>query len=177
MAGLPAVPSIPSIPGVPGLRRDPYGAYQFLVEIDGLIVAGFSEVSGLAVETEVLEYREGGVNDHMHRLAGPVRHPGNIVLRRGLTAATDLWSWHQDIAAGKITRRHGAIVLLNGLLPAWRWNFRDAYPARWTGPELRAGGSAVALESLEIAHEGITTDSAEAGLLGALNAVASAFGV
>lgn len=139
-----------------GIRIDPFLAHTFAVEFDGLVVGGFAEVSGLGAETEVFDYREGGVNDHMHRFPGPVRYPGNIVLRRGMTDAQTLWSWQSDVAQGTIQRRNGSIVLLSGGIEALRWNFVDGYPARWTGPELRASGAAVALETLEIAHEGLS---------------------
>src|SRR5918995_7229033 len=95
-----------------GTRVDPYLAFSFLVEIDGLAAAGFSDVGGLAAELEVLEYREGGVNEFVHRLAGPVRHPGNLTLRRGLTDDTDLWDWWLEVASGRIRRRNASVLLL-----------------------------------------------------------------
>jgi phage tail-like protein len=139
-----------------GVRIDPLLAHAFLVEFDGLVVGSFAEVTGLALETEIFPYREGGVNDHIHRLPGPVRSPGNIVLRRGVTEVQTLWHWQQDIAQGTIERRNGSIVLFDAGLPVVRWNFAGGYPARWTGPELRAATAAVALETLEIAHAGLT---------------------
>lgn len=142
-----------------GVRTDPYLAHTFAVEFDGIVVGGFAEVSGLGVETEVFDYREGGLNDHMHRFPGPARYPGNIVLRRGMTDTQTLWNWQNDVAQGVIQRRDGSIVLLSAGQEALRWNFVNGYPARWTGPELRASGAAVALETLEIAHEGLTVVS------------------
>jgi phage tail-like protein len=139
-----------------GVRSDRYLAHGFAVEFDGLVVGGFAEVSGLVVETETYDYREGGVNDRMHRLPGPVRYPSNILLRRGLTDAQELWSWQRDLAQGTIQRRDGSIVLLDAGEEAVRWNFAGGYPARWTGPELRANGATVALETLEIAHAGLS---------------------
>ena len=76
-----------------GARHDPYGAFSFLVEFDGLVAGGFSEASGLQVVVELHDYREGGRNDYIHRLAGPARYPQNLVLKRGLTDNDTLWAW------------------------------------------------------------------------------------
>jgi phage tail-like protein len=139
-----------------GERGDPFLAYRFLVEIDGLVLGGFSEVTGLQSEIEVFDYREGGVNGYIHKVAGPARYPANIVLRRGLGDAHVLWDWQHDAVTGSVKRRSGSIVLLNDVgAESWRWDFVDAYPVRWAGPELRAGSATVALESLELAHRGI----------------------
>ena len=139
-----------------GARADPYMAYSFLVELDGLAAAGFSEVTGLGAELEVFDYREGGVNEYVHRLPGPVRHPGNVALRRGLTADSDLWDWWVETAGGRIRRRNASVLLLaaDGSIGR-RWELVGAYPVRWSGPDLRAEGAAVAIEALELAHRGI----------------------
>ena len=138
-----------------GDRNDPYSSFRFLVEIDGLVVAGFSEVSGLEADTQVEDYREGGVNDYVHKIPKETTYP-NIILKRGITDSDVLWKWHQDVVSGKIERRSGYIVLLDSEgNETWRWNFIDAYPAKWTGPDLRAESSAVALESIELVHNGI----------------------
>src|SRR4029079_17931769 len=98
--------------GSPGSRRAPYTGLNFQVEIEGLVVGAFSEVSGLQVETEVEEYREGGQNEYLHKLAGPSKY-ANLVLKRGLTDVGTLWSWHQDVVAGTIERKNGTIFLLD----------------------------------------------------------------
>jgi phage tail-like protein len=137
-------------------RIDPYTGFNFLVEIEGLVIGGFSEVTGLAVETTVEEYQEGGQNGYVHKLPGPSRHPQNLVLKRGLTDLETLWSWHQDVASGRIERRNGTIYLLDreGSPVLW-WDFKEAYPVRWTGPDLRADSSTVAVETVELAHRGL----------------------
>jgi phage tail-like protein len=141
-------------------RVDPYRGYGFLVEFEGLIVGGFAEVTGLTLEIEGEPFREGGVNGYMQRLAGPVRYPSNLVLRRGITDSHALWSWQADVAAGKVTRRNGSIILLDDAgNEAWRWNVREALPVRWVGPDLRASQGTVAIEALELTHRGLTTDS------------------
>jgi phage tail-like protein len=147
-----------------GARSDPFLSFSFLVEIDGLVLGGFSEVTGLQTELEVLDYREGGMNEYVHKVAGPARYPANLVLRRGLTDARALWEWQHAAATGSVERKSGSIVLLSDAgEEVWRWNFVDAYPVRWTGPELRAGSATVAVEALELAHRGL----AAAGVAGA----------
>ncbi len=143
---------------VRSLQKDPYLSLRFRVEIKGIEAGAFSEVTGLQVEIETQDYREGGVNDYIHKLAGPARYPSNLILKRGIMDADVLWIWQQEIAAGKITRRNGSIILLDSTgQDKWRWNVKDAYPVRWTGPELRAGRGEVAIETLELAHRGLTT--------------------
>ncbi|MEW5931725.1 MAG: phage tail protein [Gemmatimonadota bacterium] len=142
--------------GAPGKRNDPYLGASFLVEIEGLVVGGFSEVTGLQVETEVEDYREGGENGFVHRLPGPTRYPSNLVLRRGITDVDTLWAWHQEVTRGNVVRRNGTIYLLDAQrTPALYWNFTGAYPVRWSGPDFRAEAGAVAVESVELVHKGI----------------------
>ncbi len=139
-----------------GVRKDPYLAFNFLVEIGGLTVGGFSEVSGLQAEIETLDYREGGVNEYMHKLPGPARYPSNLVLKHGLTDSKTLWDWHQNAIRGQIKRVDGSIILQSSTFQeVWRWNFFKAYPIRWSGPDLRASSSEVALETLELVHHGM----------------------
>lgn len=140
-----------------GIRNDPYVRFNFLVEIEGLLVGGFTEVTGLQIETEVQDYREGGLNEYIHKLAGPTRYPSNLILKHGLTDIETLWSWHQDVTQGTIKRRNGTIYLLdNRRLPAMWWDFMEAYPVKWGGPELRADSNTVAVETVELVHKGIS---------------------
>jgi phage tail-like protein len=125
-----------------------------MVEIDHLIVAGFAEVSGLTVETEIEEYREGGVNDFVHKLVKGTRHVP-IVLKRGLTGSEVLWKWHNEVVQGKVTRRSGSIILFDEYYDEHRrWSFEEAYPIKWVGPDLNATSSEVAIEQLELTHNG-----------------------
>jgi len=96
-----------------GARSDPYFSFNFLVEIKGRLVGGFSEVRGLEAEVEVKDYREGGLNNYIHKLAGPARYPGNLVLKRGLTDAATLITWYQEVSQGIINRKSGSIILLD----------------------------------------------------------------
>jgi phage tail-like protein len=153
LGGLPRLPRPPLPRG-----SEPYLGFRFLVEIRGLIVAGFTEVSGLSAEVETTKYREGGRNGFEHELPGPA-HFSRLVLKRGLTDIDNLWDWAKAVRGGTITRRNGSIILggdsvLHGIQ---RWNFEGAYPVKWTGPELRADSATVAFESIELVHTGLTT--------------------
>jgi phage tail-like protein len=138
-----------------GAREDPYLSLRFQVEVDSLIVGGFSEATGLQVEVETEDYREGGVNDYVHKLPKGARYP-NLILKRGVTDSDVLWKWHQDVVDGKIEKKSGRIMLLDqeGNVK-WRWAFEDAYPIKWTGPDFKADTGAVAVEAVELVHRGI----------------------
>ena len=138
-----------------GERKDPYLSFRFLVEIQGLIVGGFSEVSGLQAETEFEEIREGGVNDYVHKLPKITKYP-NITLKSGITDSDVLWEWHQDVVNGKFERKTVFIILKDsGGKEKCLWYLIDAYPVKWIGPDLKADSSTVAVETLELAHNGI----------------------
>ncbi len=135
---------------------DPYKVFRFVIEINGTRVGGFSEVTGLEVRTEVDEYREGGVNDYVHKIAKETRYP-NLTLKRGITDATEFWDWHRQIVEGDIERKTITVVLLDSLgAEKWRWIFEEAYPVKWNGTDLNATGNTVLVESIELAHHGLT---------------------
>jgi phage tail-like protein len=139
-----------------GQRIDPYGQFNFLIEIDGVVQGGFSEASGLTTDTNIIEYREGNEQHGTTRkLPGLIKY-NNIVLKRGWTKDKSLWDWRKKVIDGKTQRTSGAIVLLDEARnEALRWNFREGWPSKWEGPALNAKTSEVAIESLEIAHEGL----------------------
>lgn len=140
----------------PAGRRDPFKSYSFLVEIDGIASAAFKSVSGLGAEAEVIEYREGSDPvSSSRKLPGRVKYP-NVTLKRGLTASRDLWQWWETVADGAVQRRNVAIVLLDdSRTPVLRWLLRNAWIARIEASELEASKSEVAVESVELAHEGL----------------------
>jgi phage tail-like protein len=140
----------------PAARRDPFKNYSFLVEIDGIASAAFKSVTGLAAEAEVIEYREGSdVLSSSRKLPGRVRYP-NVTLKRGITTSHDLWDWWQTVVAGPVQRRNVAIILLDdSRTPVLRWLLRNAWIAKIEGPSLHASGNEVAIESIELAHEGL----------------------
>ena len=143
-------------PKLSALRVDPYTSFNFLVEIEGILTGGFSECSGLQAEVEIEEYAEGGVNDYVHRFAGRAKYPP-LVLKRGISPIDTLWVWHQNVARGRIERHNGTIYLLDQMrIPVVWWNFKNAFPAKWVGPELRASSNDVAFESIELVHEGLS---------------------
>ena len=151
--------------------EDPLTGYRFIVTLDPadaylpplqavllpiMAAAGFQEVSGLGADLEITQYSEGGVNDHVHQL--PVRHSwSRITLRRGLVRGLGLWMWYQaGLTQSLGARRDGAVILLTPSgVPGYAWIFRGGLAAKWIGPELKAQDDAVAVEGLEIAHEGI----------------------
>ena len=136
-------------------RIDPFFNFNFLVEIDGIARAAFHEVSGFDSTIDVIEHREGGDNTTPRKLPGMTKH-SNIVLKWGMTDDQDLYRWHRDTVRGNVQRRNGSIVLLDrrGQGVA-RWNFFNAWPAKWDGPDFNAEGNDVAIETLELAHEGV----------------------
>lgn len=140
------------------LRIDPYKSFKFLVEIDGIINAGFSEVSGLSIETEVEARREGGVNDMVYQFAKGTKY-SPLTFKKGLTDDIQFWKWYQDVVNGKIKRKNGTIILLDagGFHLKW-WRFYDAYPIKWEGSPLNATANSVVIESIVLAHQGIDID-------------------
>lgn len=139
---------------------DPYRVFNFLIEIEGLVIGGFSECSGLQVETELFEYREGGLNEYMHNFVGSTKYTP-LVLKQGLTSNDGLWKWHQEIVSqgvNQVIKRLNGTIYLNDQQgnQVKVWNFKQAFPYKWTGPELRADSSEVAFESVELVHRGLS---------------------
>jgi phage tail-like protein len=132
-----------------------YTSFRFRIEIEGLIVAQVSDITGLNLETETESYEEGGVNDYVHIFPKKTKYQ-NITLKRGISDLDDMWKWYQEVVSGKFKRKSGSIVLqdVKGN-DKWLWNFHDAYPVKWTGPELKADSNTVAFETVELAHHGI----------------------
>jgi len=139
-------------------RRDPYlgNRFRIALEVNGVEEGGFSECSGLVVETEFEERREGGLNGYVHRFPKGTKFT-NVILKRGLIDSDRLWQWHQDLVAGQVTALNVSIILRDpaGNDTKWKWHLERAYPVKWTGPEFKADASAVAIETLELAHHGL----------------------
>lgn len=132
---------------------------------------GFSECVGLESTMQVDEWREGGRNDGVLKFPGRIGG-ANIRLKRGAGISQDLWKWHENFLLGRGRRRDGMIELFNDsgdVVGTWR--FRRGIPVRWVGPNLIAGQSSVAVEELEIAHEGLKVQS-----LGIVGEIASTIG-
>ena len=182
-----------------GTRRDPAPAFNFSVALPaaksksgpgaGRVAlstagtrsyAGFSEVTGLEMTMAVESYDAGGVNDATLKFPSRVRW-SNITMKRGIVGRrdplddSDLWTWFNSYLEGRGERRDGLITLLStDGAPVHVWSFRNAIPSRWEGPGLNAGRSAVAVETLEIAHEGIRREDAGGALGAAVGAVVDA---
>jgi phage tail-like protein len=139
-----------------GARNDPYSQFNFLIEIDGVVKGGFSECSGLTTDTNAIEYREGNEKQLTTRKLPGLMKYNNIMLKRGYTADKSLWTWRKKVIDGATSRTNGSIVLLDeGRKPVLTWHFREGWPCKWEGPALNGKTSEVAIESLEICHEGL----------------------
>lgn len=136
---------------------DPYLGSNFRVEIDSIAAIAFSEISGLDVSIDIVDYRTGSApQSTAEKLPGLSRYQ-NITMKRGLTQNTDLWNWVKNILAGVPDKRNLSIVLEDAQHnDVIRWTVTNAWPCRWSGPELNGGSSSIAVESIEICHEGIS---------------------
>lgn len=125
----------------------------------GALIGGFSECTGLETQLEVEDFKEGGLNDRVRKFPTRVTW-SNIVLKSGIGFFDTLWNWHAAYMQGKGKRRDGIIVLENDLhIPLKMWQFTRGLPIRYAGPAFNAKSSEVAIESIEIVHEGITLTS------------------
>lgn len=143
-----------------GERRDPYRAFNFQLEIDNVPLGAFSEVSGLTAEGDAVDYREGtDLQSNVRKLPG-LRKYSNITLKRGYTQDRSLWNWYANIVNGVADRRNVTIVLMNeSREPVLRWHAENAWINKIEGPSLKASGNEVAMESIELVHEGLTIDT------------------
>jgi phage tail-like protein len=145
-----------------------------------VVVGGFSECTGLEMTMKPEEYREGGNNGAVLKFPGRVEW-SPITLKKGMGAMPTLWDWHYSFAEGKGKRRDGLIMLLSDLhLPNNIWYFKDGLPTKYSGPAMNATQNSVAIESIEIVHQGIYqvpfVGLASAVLGGGISAGVQAFG-
>ena len=138
-----------------GSRVDPFRGFNFKVEVEGITRAGFREASGLDVSQDPIEYREGTEPLTARKLPGLNKY-SNITLKWGVTTDAELWAWRKKAIDGKVERKTGSIILCDDTgEEKVRWNFREGWPTKWSGPSFNATGNEVAIETLEIAHEGV----------------------
>ena len=133
------------------------GYPDFKVEIQGLVVGGFSEASGLQVEVETEDYQEGGANGFAHKLAKPMKYP-NVVLKRGVTDSEALWKWLHSVGkkGAKLDRKTVRLILLDSEAnEKVSWRCLQAYPVKWSASDLKSDSNTVQVESLELVHCGI----------------------
>jgi phage tail-like protein len=136
-------------------RTDPYPAFNYLIEIGGITAGGFSEVSGLDAEVQPIDYRNGDEDFVARKLPGIKRFP-NIVLKRGIVGNLDLFRWLNTALTGAVDRREGAIILRDEQRhEVMRWKFKNGWATKLTGPALKGDGNAIAVESVEIAHDNL----------------------
>lgn len=134
----------------------PHGKFRYKVEIDGLDAGGFSEVTGFDASIDVMEYREGDMVQTPMKIPGLKKY-GNITLRQGLADSMVLYEWIAEGVNGAVNRKTITITLLDEEeAPAASWQVINAWPMRYTAPDFNATSSEVAIETLEIAHEGMT---------------------
>ncbi len=136
-------------------RKDPYENFNFRVEIDGIVQAGFSKVLIPEASVDVVEYREGNELSHVRKLPGRVRY-GNVLLKWGSTSSQELYNWWKSVRDGNVMRKNMSIVLMDQQrTDVKRWNVREAWPVKYEVAPLDARGNDVLIEELEIANEGV----------------------
>ena len=148
----------------PGTWKDPYGNFRFKVSIsDNVTEAAFVAVEGLAVQVDRIEYRPAGSDPEVVAVPGRVTYPP-VTLRYGLTDSSALWEWLLSAMEGRVQRHNVSIAVLNadGASQALRWNLAQAWPMAWAGAPLHTLGREIAIESLTLAHQGLTRERAGA---------------
>lgn len=148
----------------PVLRDDPYAGHNFEVVItgvsdDGKAVRGsFAEAAGLEVAMDPIEYRNGSEDITMRKMPG-LKKFTNITLKRGIIGDLAFWNWVVEGMNGLARRTEGSVLLLDeNRREVTRWNFKRGWPCKWTGPGLNAKNNEIAMETLEICHEGLEID-------------------
>lgn len=135
---------------------DPYRAYNFKLEIQGVTKGHFTECSGLGVKVSDIKYREGGVSQVVRRLPGRVEY-ADVTLKYGLTSSSELWAWFMKSISGNVERRNVSIIMLqpDGVSEALRWDLMSAWPSEWNGAPLDALSQEAAIETLTLVFEGL----------------------
>jgi len=148
----------------PVFRADPYSAYNFEVVVTGIsddgkaVKGSFMEVSGLEVEVALIEYRNGSENTTLRKIPG-LKKFSNIVLKFGITGDLTFWNWMVKSINGQVQRANGSVILLDeNRQEAIRWNFARAWPCKYKASPLSAKGNEVAIDTLELCHEGLSID-------------------
>jgi len=140
-------------------RVDPYRSFNFQVDILGIKAASFSECSGLTADGDHVPYREGMDKPLTTRMLPGLRKYTSIILKRGYTTSDELWQWYMTVATGKTKRYDVSIILLDeDGTQVLKWTAENAWPNKIDGPSFKASGNEVAIESVEIVHEGLTLE-------------------
>ena len=134
----------------------PHGKFRYKVEIDGLEAGGFSEASGFDASIDVIEYREGDMVQTPLKVPGLKKY-GNITLKQGVADSMVMYEWMTAGVEGEVERKTITITILDDTeTAAASWQVINAWPAKYTAPDFNATSSEIAIESVEIAHEGMT---------------------
>jgi phage tail-like protein len=157
-------PTVAAVAAAPGTIVDPYRAYNFKLLINNMTEGHFTEVGGLGVKVETINYREAGNNSVVRAIPGRVTY-SPVTLRFGLTSSADLWEWLMTAVEGRVNRRNVSIVMLDssGSAEALRWNLVNAWPQEWYGAPLDALSRELAVETLVLAHDGIHRETSNVG--------------
>jgi len=132
--------------------HDHIGAYNFKVEIDGVTQAAFKGVDGLDSETEIVEYQDGD-DLTLRKRPGQTRY-SNVILKRGYVNTDELWLWRKSVMEGRVDRKSGSIIVCDDTgTEIMRYNFFEAWPAKWRGFDLDGRVSSTAVEEIELAVE------------------------
>lgn len=136
-------------------RNDPFVVFRFEITLDDMPKGGFSECTGLTLETEMKDYMEGGLNTHVRKFPGRTKQ-SNITLKRGIVDRS-LWDWFFQLSQGQVIYRNGSVIVKDpsGNDDVMEWRFVRAFPLKWTGPDLNATQNNVAVETLELCHHGL----------------------
>ena len=135
----------------------PLLSFNFRVEIDGITVGAFREVTGLSGDSTVVEYRDGSDAVRSVRKAPGLHQVPNITLKRGYTTNRELWDWYRNIANGIADKRNGSIFLQNEAhADVMQWDFVNAWIKKIDGPSFNATANEVAVETVELVHEGVS---------------------
>lgn len=149
----------------PGNRHDPLLNWGYVVQIGESTIAEFTEISGISNESEVVDYQEGGENSYQHRFRGRNKYT-NLVLTHGVTQLSPaLWAWREAVIYGATPPMLpvAVIKLDDHGDEICRWHFKNCWPVKWRGPEFKAGAAEIAVETLELAHDGFRVDDEWSG--------------
>ena len=138
---------------------DPALGFHFRLEVQGRVTGFFTEIGGLGSEHEVIEHKvvDMNGNDLVQALPGRLKWQP-VTLKRGLTSVRDVWDWRKMVEDGKVSdaRSNGTITMFNqSLQPVAKWDFKNAWPSKVTGPQLQSDSNTFAIEEMTIVHEGI----------------------
>lgn len=141
--------------GTQGHSIEAHAACRFYVDLGDDIKAVFAELTGMQVENVTMDVEEGGTNNFVRKLPGATR-VGNLTLKRGLTSGNEFLRWISGVSSGKTQRRNISVAVLDSRgEEVVRWNFRNAFPVKWTGPSMIGSSGEIAFESIELAHDGL----------------------